>query len=1142
MKCRHVIFRSVLLCKRYVMPFAFLFALSSGIVRAQAVVTTDVSPDFGYAAANTNLQGRIPGMVIDPNNNSVMYAAGEWSGVWKSTNGAQSWALSSTGLRNGVTQQFAYPNLAIDSTNSQRLLYATTSKDGRGFTCEGCQFGGLWVSINAAQTWQHVNLCSTKQQADNIASVVFASGSPFVATDCGIWTTTDPNLQINWTTMTLPNGITPAGTIFAPFSSAQTLFACLGGGARVYRSLNLGKSWDAGVDVSGNCTGLAVGTIPNETQPSTSVVIHSTSSPVTKSGPGSNALEVTVVNHNSATTQNLGFANVAVGGSGRSGVWTAPRNNPASGGSGPGVSYDVFAADNLYFYRYSGNNAWSSHFPVHVDSWWMAFPNTYNSGTGNCFAYSANDGGIFGSFVGSCNFDAWIGTSAGLHVTWGNHISGLPMPSTNSSAQACAGSHGGQPCPLLYLPTTDDDTFIHAIPNYLWSNFLDGLGDAGEVLIDPAQPNLALACRNGNYNLFVAAAGQFPTGGNFFGTIAQGTDYTIGIQAPTSEAIKQVLTMPGETVLTNGDFMAVQSAYSTNLNNCVQSKNCGNDLIVRNVSAALGQQQAQSSWFDISPEVHFGPGQVAGIYPSGGHNTTVYVLTSNASGVNYNGTPYQPGQVYMAHSQVIGEAISSWQPVNGSGASSLARAYNLFVNPYNPNELWAIDLGSTPPAIKVTRNGGQSWTPVPQLSQIATNYGEFDFTCGAFANGPSNYQDKDIFGNQCSMTEMIFPPSQPQMRFAILYPGGVAFSGDSGNTWQPLNATNAAAALQPVELPQSAFYDPTPNASGNSSLYVALEGRGIKRIDAPFVTLGSGIQAPPTFQALNTQPIFVLGSNGNLWLEPGPYGKLPPPGRQQVDGNVGTFQAVDANHIFVLGANGNLWFEQAPFDKVPPPGRQQVDANVQGIQAINANQIFVLGTNGNLWLEQAPFGKLPPPGRQQVDGNVGSFQALNLNQLAVLGTNGNLWLEQAPFGQVPPPGRQQIDGSVESFQALSATQMVVLARNGNLWLEEAPFGTVPPKRLQLDGNVRSFQAIDANQIVVLGANGNLWLEQAPFGTVPPMRQQIDANVASFHAIDANHILVLGTNGNLWMEESPFGKLPPARQQVDGSVRTPFGGS
>ncbi len=107
--------------------------------------------------------------------------------------------------------------------------------------------------------------------------------------------------------------------------------------------------------------------------------------------------------------------------------------------------------------------------------------------------------------------------------------------------------------------------------------------------------------------------------------------------------------------------------------------------------------------------------QITGIYPAGGHNATVYVLTSNASGVNYNGTPYQPGQVYLAHSQVIGEAASNWQPVNGSGATSLTRAYSLFVNPYNPNELhWLCasprfsgplgDQSPAPPACQRTKS------------------------------------------------------------------------------------------------------------------------------------------------------------------------------------------------------------------------------------------------------------------------------------------------------------------------------------------------------------------------------------------------------------------------------------------------------
>lgn len=128
-----------------------------------------------------------------------------------------------------------------------------------------------------------------------------------------------------------------------------------------------------------------------------------------------------------------------------------------------------------------------------------------------------------------------------------------------------------------------------------------------------------------------------------------------------------------------------------------------------------------------------------------------------------------------------------------------------------------------------------------QLRDIATNHSEFDFTCGTFpfADGHSNYNDKDIFGNECSITQMVFPAGEPQMRFAVLYPGGIAFSSDAGNSWIPLNATNAQDSLRPIEMPQSAFYDPTVNSVGESSSYVALEGKGVKRIDAPFATMTS---------------------------------------------------------------------------------------------------------------------------------------------------------------------------------------------------------------------------------------------------------------------------------------------------------------
>jgi len=310
---------------------------------------------------------------------------------------------------------------------------------------------------------------------------------------------------------------------------------------------------------------------------------------------------------------------------------------------------------------------------------------------------------------------------------------------------------------------------------------------------------------------------------------------------------------------------------------------------------------------------------------------------------------------------------------------------------------------------------------------------------------------------------------------------------------------------------------------------------------------------------------FVLGSDGNLWLETGPFTDLARTlaTRQQVDANVSNiysqvgenriwrtaFQAINAGEIFVLGTDGNLWLEHAPFGSVPP-SRQQVDSDVQTFQAMDVGTVFVLGNNGNLWLETAPFGNVPPS-RQQVDGNVLAFQALDLETVFVLGTDGNLWLETAPFGNVPP-SRQQVDGNVLQFWAMDSGTVYVLGQDLNLWYEPGPFGNTEITtsiRSQIDANVNDFQPLrlssdggsalngsPADVIFTLGHDSNLWLAQGPFQGVEHTvntRKFVDGNVIAFGAGDLSNLFVLGGDLNLWYEYPPYG--PKNRQLVDANA-------
>ena len=78
---------------------------------------------------------------------------------------------------------------------------------------------------------------------------------------------------------------------------------------------------------------------------------------------------------------------------------------------------------------------------------------------------------------------------------------------------------------------------------------------------------------------------------------------------------------------------------------------------------------------------------------------------------------------------------------------------------------------------------------------------------------------------------------------AALWPGGVAFSRDAGKHWLPLDVTNVSyLSTELYELPFSLFYDPEPNpATGAPSLYVAANGKSIKRVDGPFPSLVSSL-------------------------------------------------------------------------------------------------------------------------------------------------------------------------------------------------------------------------------------------------------------------------------------------------------------
>jgi hypothetical protein len=850
---------------------AMLFTVSDG-ARAQLTIT-DISPDAPYKSANfgnATPSGRVPTLAIDRTNGDV-FAASEWSGVWRSTNQGQSWSQVGKGLRSGASVQggccgpgfegVPYSALAADYG---RLLYAVQDWDGRVTPFAG----GLWISLTFGSLWQQVKLPNCPYPS--LTHVVFANGTPYVlgkTQGCRLWTADFPLSK--WTALPDPPWPNGVSQILATAPYANEVYACANtaAGAFVYRNKNLAHSgaWDPPIPLAGGvgCVGLAgvpaaptVGAIASSSQ----VLV------MTDNGKVHDIVVVDFNNPNGAPTS-LGFSAVSHDGCcGSTGVWVAPWNSNRT-------KYDVFAATALDFYYLSPQlgQAWTKLPNLHVDTWSVAVPAAYDPGAGNCRAFLANDGGVYADTgPSSCSqkgaADGWSLVSQGLHLSFVNGLTGVSNPIY--TATLCPGApHSYSACPSLYIGTTDDDAWESVgggFPaSFSWVNGGFGLGDAGIVFIDPIWPSVAMGTRNGNY-VFYGATGSPPpdqavTPDPPFQYIGNLIDSLSSWWGAGLQGIQQVMSAPSDLSLGPvWDYLTIASARIICPNNPFA---CGTtDRVSRMMST--GTPPAAPNWLLLDSPIFFGPGQIAAIAPTGGHqNLTVYVLTASdpPAGAYASWPSLGPGLIWRGDVDLNTGKILTWMPASGSGASALGQAFNLIANPYSTDEVYATVLKPTP-SIKVTRNGGRTWSTDAGLTGIASHNGEFVIDCSWL---PATHADKQVFGQECSLLGMSFDPYHPNIRLASLYPGGVALSRDFGLHWIPLDVTNVNAntAKGPIDLPGFVYYDPAPDWTlGFPSAYVGIEGHGVVRVDglSPDLSVGQGICATCAGAALSPSKVQLV--------------------------------------------------------------------------------------------------------------------------------------------------------------------------------------------------------------------------------------------------------------------------------------------
>jgi len=194
-----------------------------------------------WSVKNTGLAGEvfISSLVVDPNNDQVIYAGGGY-GVYKSSDGGGSWSKVTTGLYMDVTC------LAIDPNSSQTIYAGTVA-----FYSGSIPYpGGVYKSVNGGTSWNPVNTGLARTAPFN-ATVMSLAIDPtnsqilYAGTNAGgVFKSTDAGGA--WSLISNGMSFAASGTanaIVVDPAASQTLYAGTSNGS-VYNSSNGGSSWN----------------------------------------------------------------------------------------------------------------------------------------------------------------------------------------------------------------------------------------------------------------------------------------------------------------------------------------------------------------------------------------------------------------------------------------------------------------------------------------------------------------------------------------------------------------------------------------------------------------------------------------------------------------------------------------------------------------------------------------------------------------------------------------------------------------------------------------------------------------------------------------------------------------------------------
>ncbi|HKP82310.1 MAG TPA: Ig-like domain-containing protein [Pyrinomonadaceae bacterium] len=521
-------------------------AFSKSMISASAGGSTNGALGTWQSIGPGNVGGRTRALLIDPVNPDVMYAAAVAGGIWKTTNGGDSWAPLNDFLAN-----IAVSCMAFDPADSN-TIYAGT---GEGFlNADGVRGAGIFKSTDAGANWTRLPATASNADFFFVNDIVVSPSNGqhvYAATRTGVLRSLDGGST--WTMVLVSNVANGANgamdLVMRTDQATDYIFAAVGTFARahIFRNTDAGDAgtWqDVFSEVNQGRTSLAIA-------PSNQNVVYALATCIS-CGAGTNP-----------NFPSLSYTDGLLGvfrsnSSGDAGSWTARvRNNspnlqdtlllsnPVNGAltqCGSGTSQmlnqgwydntivvdpmnservwaggvDLFRSDNgginwgvASYWWFQGNGIPPNNDPpqfVHSDNHVIAFHPNYN-GTTNQTMFAGNDGGLFKSENATTANVGYVNgiTPSGGPITPASPICGNPFApgalftfsnpvlwESLNNGYAVTQFYHGLPYPngQTYFGGTQDNGTIRgtdvAGPN-AWER-ING-SDGGYVAVNPANTN-----------------------------------------------------------------------------------------------------------------------------------------------------------------------------------------------------------------------------------------------------------------------------------------------------------------------------------------------------------------------------------------------------------------------------------------------------------------------------------------------------------------------------------------------------------------------------------------------------------------------------------------------------------------------------